>query len=302
MQYPGVADSIQADVDNVASLLKVSGLLPKSLDITPLLDEAKKQLLEEADYIREAEQMRYYAALLANEPGFLVPAPYAPLSGQRILAMDFIAGQSIDTLQNQDQDVRNRIMTALLGLVLRELFEFGYMQTDPNFANYRWQPETGKIVLLDFGAARAVPSKTMKAYSSLMRAGLAADHGALCNALVENGFISDAALERHKPAMDAMISVLMGHLGKPGQFDFSDRSFVEELRRHGETIFADKTAWHIPPADTLFVQRKVSGMALLAIRMKARMPLKDMVEARLASASAIIQEPASSHSALAVAQ
>jgi predicted unusual protein kinase regulating ubiquinone biosynthesis (AarF/ABC1/UbiB family) len=281
VQYPGVADSIEADVDNVASLLKLSNLLPQSLDIAPLLAEAKVQLREEANYVREAEQMCHYAELLQGEPDFIVPAPYTALSTRRVLAMDFIAGRPIETLEGESQDVRNRIMTALLGLVLRELFTFGYMQTDPNFANYRWQPDTGRLVLLDFGAARPIPARTVAAYTRLMAAGLAGDCDALREALVENAFISETSLARHRPAIDAMIDVLMEHLGRGGEFDFSDRSFVERLRHHGETIFADKDAWHIPPADTLFVQRKVSGTALLAIRMKARMPLHDMVARRV---------------------
>jgi predicted unusual protein kinase regulating ubiquinone biosynthesis (AarF/ABC1/UbiB family) len=46
IQYPGVRRSIDSDVDNVASLLRMSGLLPKSLDVSPLLAEAKRQLHE----------------------------------------------------------------------------------------------------------------------------------------------------------------------------------------------------------------------------------------------------------------
>jgi hypothetical protein len=65
--------------------------------------------------------------------------------------------------------------------------------------------------------------------------------------------------------------------GRPGLFDFADRSFVEDVRRSAETIAADRAAWHIPPAETLFVQRKVSGTALLAVRMAARLPLREMV-------------------------
>jgi predicted unusual protein kinase regulating ubiquinone biosynthesis (AarF/ABC1/UbiB family) len=61
VQYPGVAASIDADVDNVATLLRLSNLLPASLDIAPLLEEAKRQLHEEADYVREAAQMRTIA-------------------------------------------------------------------------------------------------------------------------------------------------------------------------------------------------------------------------------------------------
>lgn len=281
VQYPGVAESIDADVDNVASLLRISNLLPSTLDIAPLLTEAKRQLHEEADYVREAEQMLRYRQLLSGEEAFLIPAPYPEYSGKRILAMDFVPGQSIETLQSESQAVRDRTMGGLLDLVLRELFEFGFMQTDPNFANYRWQPESGRIVLLDFGAARAVPKKTVASYRRLMLAGLAQDHDALRDALIEIGFVSPVTLQRHRPALDGMIDILMAHLGRPGLFDFADRSFVDRVRGHAETIIADKAAWHVPPADTLFVQRKVSGTALLAIRMQARLPLLEMVAAKV---------------------
>jgi predicted unusual protein kinase regulating ubiquinone biosynthesis (AarF/ABC1/UbiB family) len=277
VQYPGVAASIDADVDNVATLLRLSSLLPSTLDIAPLLAEAKQQLREEADYVREAAQMRRYGALLAGNPAFVVPQPVDDFSGERILTMDFIPGAPIDTLEGADQPTRDAAMGALLGLVLRELFEFGFMQTDPNFANYRWQADTGRVVLLDFGAARAVPEATTAAYRRLMQAGLAEDPAALKAALLEVGFVSPVTLERHAPALDAMIAVLVEHLGRPGLFDFADRSFVEDVRRSAETIAADRAAWHIPPAETLFVQRKVSGTALLAVRMAARLPLREMV-------------------------
>jgi hypothetical protein len=114
-----------------------------------------------------------------------------------------------------------------------------------------------------------------------MQAGLGEDKAALRAALLDIGFVAPVTLERHGAALDAMIDILVQHLGKPGLFDFADRSFVEQLRRHAETIVADRAAWHVPPADTLFVQRKVSGTALLAVRMQARLPLRDMVGARI---------------------
>lgn len=277
VQYPGVAASIDADVDNVATLLKMSGLLPAGLDIAPLLAEAKRQLREEADYVREAAQMRRYRELLAGDPAFVMPDPVDELSGERVLAMDYIPGSPIETLQQAPRDVRDRAMAALLGLTLRELFVFGHMQTDPNFANFRWQSESGRIVLLDFGAARAVPPATAEAYRALMRAGLAEDRAALKAALVSVGFVTPGLIERHGQSLDDMIEVLLRHLGKPGLFDFADRSFVERVRSHAEIIAADRAAWHIPPADTLFVQRKVSGTAMLAVRMQARLPLREMV-------------------------
>lgn len=284
VQYPGVAAGIEADVDNVATLLSLSHLLPAGLDIAPVLAEAKRQLQEEADYVREAAQMRRYGALLAGEAEFVVPSPVDAFSGQRVLVMDYLAGQPIETLSLAPQPTRNRAMGALLGLVLREVFRFGFMQTDPNFANYRWQADRERIVLLDFGAARSVPPGTQAAYRRLLGAGLAEDHAALRAALVEEGFVGRAVVERHSAALDAIIGILMAHLGRPGLFRFADRSFVAALRHEAETIVPDTAAWHIPPVETLFVQRKVSGTALLAVRLGAELPLRDMVAAALSGA------------------
>jgi len=236
--------------------------------------EAKRQLHEEADYLREAEQMRRYGAMLAGEEMFVVPAPVEELTGPGVLTMDFIASRPIDTLAEAPQDVRDRVMGAMLDLVLRELFTFGFMQTDPNFANYRWQPETGRIVLLDFGAARSVPAETQAAYARMMHAGLAGDPAELKRRICEVGFASEEQIARHGDAFEGVIGVILDHVNKDAIFDFADRSFVAKLRDFGEPVAQDRDTWHLPPMDTLFVQRKVSGTALLAVRMKARLPLQ----------------------------
>ena len=187
VQYPGVKARIDADVDNVATLLGVSGLLPKELDVAPLLREAKRQLHEEADYLREGEMLTRYRALLADTPGFVVPGLHADLTTPRVLAMDFVAGGPIEALETADQPVRDAAMRDLIGLVLRELLDWGLMQTDPNFANYRWQADTGRIVLLDFGATRDIPAQTAEGYRALLAAGLSGRHDAVREAAIGAG-------------------------------------------------------------------------------------------------------------------
>ena len=277
VQYPGVRESIDSDVDNVATLLRVSGVLPRELDLAPLLTEAKRQLHEEADYEREAAQMIRFADWLDGHADYVVPRPLPELTTARVLAMDFIDGIPIEALADAPQEQRDAAMRDLMALVLREMFEFGAMQTDPNFANYRFQPDAGRLVLLDFGAARDVDPATAQGYRSLLSAGLSGDRDAVREAARAAGFLGEAAVARHRPLVDRMIGIVVTEMNRPGPFDFGDRGFVEVLREQGMEMAADRSTWHIPPVETLFVQRKISGTALLAARLEARVDVRELV-------------------------
>ena len=277
VQYPGVRESIDSDVDNVATLLRVSGVLPRELDLAPLLTEAKRQLHEEADYEREAAQMTRFADWLDGHTDYVVPRPLPELTTARVLAMDFIDGIPIEALADAPQEQRDAAMRDLMALVLREMFEFGAMQTDPNFANYRFQLDAGRLVLLDFGAAREVDPATAQGYRSLLSAGLSGDRDAVREAARAAGFLGEAAVARHRPLVDRMIDIVVTEMSRPGPFDFGDRGFVEVLREQGMEMAADRSTWHIPPVETLFVQRKVSGTALLAARLEARVDVRELV-------------------------
>src|SRR5499426_1103553 len=136
VQYPGVARSIDADVYNVAALLRLIDLLPHGVDLAAIAAEAKRQLHQEADYLAEAR--------------FL--ARHRDLTTDRVLAMDFVPGAPLESLAAAPARERDAVGALLERLVFRELFEFRVMQTDPNFANYLWDEETRRVGLLDFGA------------------------------------------------------------------------------------------------------------------------------------------------------
>jgi len=269
VQYPGVAQSIDSDVDNVATLLRVTGLLPKELDIAPLLAAAKEQLHEEADYRREGRMMQRYGELLAGHEAFVVPTLDEELTRDRVLAMSYEEGRPVEDLADQPQDVRDSVFGQLIELVARELFEWGLMQTDPNFANYRYREADQKIVLLDFGAAREVDREVRRHYRTLLEAGLDRDHEAVKKGAIDAQFMSPGVTQKHGEAVDRMIDIILGEMAKDAPFDFGDRGFVPALRDEGMAIAQDKSIWHIPPAETLFVQRKVSGTALLGARIGA---------------------------------
>lgn len=285
VQYPGVAKSIDSDVDNVVTLLKIAGFAPPELEMEKLMAAAKKQLHEEADYQREGAQMQLYREQLADVPGFVVPRLHEGLTRGSILAMSFEEGVGIEELGNEPAERRDEVFARLIRLVARELFDFGVMQTDPNFANFRYRRETGEIVLLDFGACRPVDPVVANGYRGMLEAGLQGNAEEVLAATIEAGFMMPIVAEKHPERVNRMIDIVINEMREDAPFDFGDRAFIPLLRDEGMAIAQDKDTWAFPPIETLFVQRKVSGTALLGARLKAKVNIRRITEEVLASTS-----------------
>jgi len=283
VQYPGVAKSIDSDVDNVITLLKIAGFAPPELEMEKLMAAAKQQLHEEADYQREGEQMALYRERLAGVEGFVVPRLHEGLTRGSILAMSFEDGVSIEELGQEPPERRDEVFARLIRLVARELFDFGVMQTDPNFANFRYRRETGEIVLLDFGACRPVDPAVANGYRNMLEAGLKGNAQQVLDATIEAGFMMPIVAEKHPERVNRMIDIVINEMREDAPFDFGDRAFIPLLREEGYAIAQDKDTWAFPPIETLFVQRKVSGTALLGARLKAKVNIRRITEDVLAS-------------------
>jgi hypothetical protein len=165
-------------------------------------------------------------------------------------------------------EVRDRAMSALIELCLRELFEFRMMQTDPNFANYRWRPETGQIVLLDFGATREIGAEaSRRGIWNCCAPGWRGTGTRVLRGAGGAGFRPPGLAERHRTALLDMAE--MGFEALDGPLDFAIDDLPDRMRRRGMEIGNERELWHIPPAETLFLQRKIGGLYLLAARLGA---------------------------------
>lgn len=278
VQYPGVRESISSDVDNVATLLSISGLLPKGMDVAPLLEEAKRQLQDEADYLKEAGHLRHFHQLLADSPDFLVPRAYTEYCSPTILVMSFVDGVAVESLEHAPQAERDRIIALLFGLLMREVFEFQCVQTDPNFANYRYQRDTGRMVLLDFGATRRYARNSTEAFRRLLIAGLREDRAAIADAALDIGYFQPETLPRHRALLTDLIAQACEPLRHHGAYDFAASDLAVRLRDAGWQLGADRDFWGSPPVDVLFLHRKVGGLYLLAAKLKARVNVRSLFE------------------------
>jgi len=269
VQYPGVVSSIDSDVDNIASLLRISGLLPAEVDIRPLLDDAKRQLKNEADYHKEAEFLAAFGDLLRDDDRFLVPQLLPELTRRNVLAMTYVSGDPIESIAGLPQAERDRVMSALVELMFMEIFELRMVQTDPNFANYRYRPETGQIVLLDFGATRRFKAGFVNNYRRLIAAAVAENREKVVAAAEKLGYAMGDADSEYRALVLEMFLLALEPMRQEGSYDFARSSMARNLSALSEQISDFRDFWRAPPTDAVYFHRKLGGMFLLASRLKA---------------------------------
>lgn len=277
VQYPGVAASIDSDLDNVVSLLAVSRLVPPGVSLDAIVAEARQQLRQEADYILEAEQIRRYGQLVAGDLTVLVPEVDAELTGTAVLAMSFIESEPIDWLIGRPQAERNSVAERLIRLTLQEVFTFGVIQTDPNFANFRYQPASGRLVLLDFGATRSIPVELTAKLRELLAASLARDKARQRRAMLDIGYFEPQQLRLGQLAIE-LLSMGMDEVMAGPLFDFAAADLPRRARDRALAVGFSADLWSMPPIDTLFVHRKIGGMYLLASRLGAKIDMRALLE------------------------
>lgn len=281
IQYPGVARSIDSDVDNVAALLRIARLLPESINLGPLLDEAKRQLKAEADYLKEAGHLRHFGELLADDADFVVPGVDSELTRREVLAMSYVPGRAVESMDVAAQPVRDRIAELLFRLLFREIFEFRLVQTDPNFANFRYQDAGQRIALLDFGATRRYPRRVIEGYRKLFRGALEGDRAGLLAGAHAIGYFPADIKPRHREALLDLLELASEPLTHVGNYDFGGSDLPLRLREAGMVLSFEKGYWHDPPADAVFLHRKLGGIYLLAARLRARVDLGRIIESHI---------------------
>jgi aarF domain-containing kinase len=304
VQYPGVADSIVSDVDNLLRLVALTGALPRGAFVEAAAAVAKKELAAECDYLSEAAAAERYGALLSADDGGLGEAIAAPavvrdLTSRRVLTTTWAAGVPIDALAGDastgtppaPQAVRDAAGAALLRLTLRELFEWRFMQTDPNWGNFLYDvgddPSTpGVLTAIDFGACREFSPAFVEPYRAMVVACALGDAEAVLARSTELGFLTG---DEAPVMLDAHVAAAMavgrpfgreGGPGKGGLFDFGGgAALTADVRDAGGTMLSHRLV--PPPEEAYSLHRRLSGAFLACIKLGARVPARELLAAQL---------------------
>lgn len=270
VQYPGVADSIDSDINALMKLATYTDLLPKGLYAQDAARVAKDELREECNYLLEADNQEKFGKLLKDNPKVRVPKVILDLSSRRVLTSEFVPGFPVDQVVKKGvgQSERNDIATTILDITLKELWQFRLMQSDPNFANFLYDPESKILSLIDFGATREYPKPFVDEYLKMVVACADRDREALIESSIKLGFLTG---DESKRMIDAHVEAGF-EVGRPfaslTPFDFSKNAdMTKRVTKQGQVMLKDRL--RPPPREAYSLHRKLSGAFLMSMRIGA---------------------------------
>jgi len=279
IQYPGVAEGIDSDIKNLVSLLKIWNVIPPGLFIDSIIKVTRKELSWELDYDREIEMCKRYSEFVKkylNDENLKVPEVIDNLCTNKVITSEMVYGIPVDklNLDELDEEIINNVARRLLRLLLYEIFIFKFMQTDPNWSNFFYNPNTDQISLIDFGAARTFSSEFVNKYYRVLKAAAHKNRDEILQHSINIGFLTG---HENKQMIEAHIdSVLI--LGKVFEhdaiYDFGEQDISKRIHQTVPVMIENRL---IPPPDEIYsLHRKLSGVFMLLVKLKAKVNCREL--------------------------
>ena len=304
VQYPGLAEVIDSDFDAVVRMLLLARWVKAGRELDAWLESMRDHLHFEIDYQREASVTTRMTKLVqgieVSDVTYHVPQLHLEYCTDKVLAMEFIDGYSV-----ADQDVahlslerRNALAMGMLELFFYELYDWGFLQTDPNFGNYllrlddrRKKRAHDELVLLDFGSVLDCSEDFLFHLRHTIDAGQQQDVPRLVDGLIGLGCLQpDASEEGRQMFADFCLHLLeplrapdqlpAEYLNANGEYCWSKSRL---MRRAGKQAAVSATSRHFTPPsrDFALIARKLTGVFNFIAVLEAEFNAHDMIETHI---------------------
>ncbi|WP_262500993.1 ABC1 kinase family protein [Pseudohalioglobus sediminis] len=306
VQYPGLAQMIDSDFDAVVKMLVLARWVKSGRDLDSWMQSLRTHLHNEIDYQREARLTREMGARVAglelDGVRYHVPELYPRYCSGEVLAMEYIEGYSVidADVAGLSQARRNALARAMLELFFYELYDWGVLQTDPNFGNYllrlddrRKKHAHDELALLDFGSVLDCSEDFLYHLRHTIAASQREDVPAIVDGLIGLGCLQpDASEEGRKMFADFCLHLLeplrpvdklpAEYLNERGEYCWG-RSRL--MKRAGKQAAASAASRHFTPPsrDFALIARKLTGVFNFIAVLDAQFNACDMIEAHVAA-------------------
>ncbi|HEY8272069.1 MAG TPA: AarF/UbiB family protein [Pseudobdellovibrionaceae bacterium] len=289
-QYPNLEQSIESDIKMLKRVFSAICLLSgREMNLDYLFAEIKEVLMQEVDYLKEAEALSKFSTLFqAHEWKFAkvtTPRALPHLSSRRILCLTYEPGLTLKEWidSNPSKQEREIIARSILELYMMEFFEWGLVQTDPNPGNFliRRNPEL-EIVALDFGASKFYSLEFRKNYVELLKSIHSSPPNILVQKSIHFGLLDaresqDAKLVFIELLKLGMSPFLRKTADDKNTFDFADDTFLKENTRLSKQLI-QILKFSPPPHQLIFLHRKLGGIFSILRKLKVELNISEYAD------------------------
>lgn len=281
VQYPDLAAVIDDDFDAVVRMLLLARWIKAGRELDAWLEEMRQQLHHEIDYHRELKMTqaarRRFVDGDAYGRRYYVPEAFPDYSGDRVLALEYVHGLNVGApeVAALSQTRRNALGEAMLELFFIELYEWGVLQTDPNFGNYLIRPGTRRdrqdqLVLLDFGSTMSCDDQFRRHFGNAIAAAQTDDRDLLGASLTGLGCLpadaSDFARDSFAEFCQMLLEPLRApedlpgeHLNTRGEYRWGHSRLMRRVGKHAANSAATRH-FATPSGDFALIVRKLTGV------------------------------------------
>jgi len=205
VQYPGIKETIEADLGNVALIKRLLKMAAPRQDVDGLIAELRERITEELDYEREAASQQRFADYFAGHPTIEVPSIVADLSSARVITSELATGARFAEMMTWPQEEKDLAAETIYRYTFRSLYEMQSFNGDPHPGNYLFHPG-GRVTFLDYGLVKDfTPDELAPLVAMVRHLCVEDDPEGFRHAMVEAGFLT--------PGAPISTDEVVGHMG-----------------------------------------------------------------------------------------
>jgi len=270
IQYPGIAEALDADLRNAGTIVRLARALAPGLDASEIAKELRERVMEELDYEYEAQNQRSFARAYRDHPFIYVPEVITRLSRRRVLVTELVEGLGFEQVKGLPHEERSRFGEIVFRGSFGSIYHLQHFNADPHPGNYVLLAD-GRVAFLDFGMTKKLDHEQIVLEQRAVDAAFHEDPELLRKALHDLGFVKNPS------KLDA--ERLMEHTKAVSGWFLEDREIEISARRVMKIIestndprseYYDLMRRESLPADELMGRRMEIGVVAVLGQLRAK--------------------------------
>jgi predicted unusual protein kinase regulating ubiquinone biosynthesis (AarF/ABC1/UbiB family) len=271
IQYPGIAEALDADLRNAGTLVRLARALAPGLDAKAIAHEIRERVMEELDYEYEAQNQRTFSRAYRDHPFVYVPEVITRLSRRRVLVTELVEGLGFEQIKQLPHEQRSRFGEIVFRGSFGSIYHLQHFNADPHPGNYLLM-EDGRVAFLDFGMTKKLDREQILLEQRAFDAASRDDPEAFRAALHDLGFIKNPSKLDAERLLDHMRAVGGWFVMEDRELEITPRRVMKiiESTNDPRSEYFDLMRRESIPADELMGRRMEIGVVAVLGQLGAK--------------------------------